>query len=153
LEDHSNFLYGPWHLQRLALISLIKGNAPLAHMCLETLEKSILYRTWAKDHKPYLANPRLVNSNSRFAYLSDLNITTDFIITPAYPEQDMEMLLRENPDNRAAFEYLMADYLLTFRLGEFVRNLLSTSHLNAPFLPRHYQEALLGSIVCIIIPR
>lgn len=143
LEDHTNFLYSPRHLKRLADISLLKGNFKLADMCLNALEKSIIYRTWAQEQREFVDNPQLVERNSRFAYLKELNVKSDFIITPAFPEVDMERLLLQNPANRAAFEYMMADYLLTFRLGEFVNKLQTTSHVTGPYLPQHYQEALL----------
>ncbi|MBN1481023.1 hypothetical protein EH223_01010 [candidate division KSB1 bacterium] len=142
-EDHSNYSFGPRHLQRMATISILKGNTSLATMCLDALAKTILYRDWAYDHKKYIDYPELVDTNSYFVYLQDMQITKNFIITSGYPEHDMDMLLQINPENVAAFEYLMAYYLLTFRLGEFIAKLQSATCLKEPYFPRHYQEAIL----------
>ncbi len=142
-EDHSNFFYSPWHLQRMAVTALLKGNIALASMCVQALEQSILYRAWAIEFKKFIEHPRLVDQDSRFVYLKSLNAKQDFIVTPAYPERDMVTLLLQNQKNRAAFEFLMADYLVTFRLGEFIEHLFTMPDVMTSVLPRHYQEAVL----------
>ena len=142
-EDHTNFFFSPWHVKRLASTSILKGNMTLATMCLDVLEKSILYRSWAEEYRTFVEAPQRIDRNPHFTYLKTLDVKKDFIITPANPESDIEMLLKDNPKNRVAFEFLMADYLLTFRLGEFVENLQSASHLQSRFWPKHYQEAVL----------
>ena len=51
--------------------------------------------------------------------------------------------LEENAANRMAFEYLMAQLLITNNVDGFVRNLPRAEAFGLTVLPRHYQEALL----------
>ena len=55
----------------------------------------------------------------------------------------MQAILALNIDNNMAFEYMMATHMLTFRLGILMTALQTTEHLDALFLPRHYQEAII----------
>lgn len=142
-EDHTNYTFGPRHLQRLAAINILKGNASLAAMALAALTKSILYQDWANEYKKFIEYPGLVDKYSQFVHLRDMQSAHNFIITAGYPARDIEMLLAQTPQNKTAFEYLMANYLLSFRLDEFVAKLASAPPRNEPYLPRHYQEAIL----------
>jgi hypothetical protein len=143
LEDHSNFENSPRHLQRLAVIGILKGEKDLATMALNALDKTILYRSWAKRYRGYLENPALLAADSNMQSILSRKVKHDFIIAPVFPGQDVEGVWRQDHLNRIAFDYMMADYLLTFRLEEFMAALQGSNDLNARRLPRHYQEAIL----------
>jgi hypothetical protein len=143
LEDHSNFSFSPWHLQRLTLISIVRGNSSLATMCLNALDKTILYRDWVDHYRPHIEDPQYVVNNTPFGSLKDLKFDHDFIVSPALPEQDIPAILAQHPGNRMAFEYLMAGYMLTFRLGLMIADLQSMDIMNRSILPRSYQEAIM----------
>ncbi len=141
LEDHSNFYNSPWHLQRMASIAILKGHHSLAEMCLDALDKTILYRDWAKEYRTYVNNPSLVENNSEFVNAKN-KVENDFIISTAAPEHDLSALVARNPENKMAFEYLMANFMLGFRLDVLASFLNTTGKTNDADLPRHYQEAL-----------
>ena len=143
LEDHTNFYHSPWHLQRLALISILKGNTPLAAMCLDALSKTILYGDWADRYKQYIHEPDYILENQQFGSLKNLQIDRDFIVNSAFPEQDILPLLAQDSNNRMAFEYLMAGYMLTFRLGLLTATLQTSDTFFSSALPRPYQEAVM----------
>lgn len=143
LEDHSNFENSPRHLQRLAVIGILKGEKDLAAMAFDALDKTILYRAWSKRYRGYLENPALLATDSSLQSILKRKVKHDFIITPAFPGQDIETVWRQDRLNRQAFDYMMADYLLTFCLEEFMTALQESNDLNARRLPRHYQEAIL----------
>ncbi|MBN1465052.1 hypothetical protein JXA02_04775 [candidate division KSB1 bacterium] len=140
LEDHSNFSFSPWHLQRLALISILKGNSGLADMCLNALSKTILYRGWANRYRPFVTQPHRLQEKRQLSYGQRLYIDKDFIINSAFPEQDIQSVLAQNSENRMAFEYMMVTHMLTFRLGMLITALQSDRA--DLFLPKHYQEAV-----------
>ncbi|HPM81941.1 MAG TPA: DUF6057 family protein [Candidatus Anammoximicrobium sp.] len=52
-------------------------------------------------------------------------------------------LLRANPRNQMAFEYLMAFYLLSRRTDKVVENLHRLNDFGYRGIPRHYEEAIL----------
>ena len=143
LEDHSNIYNSPWHLQRLAEISISKGNRPLAEMCLEALSKTILYRGWADSCRQHIDDPGSAAGHVFLAYRRNSKIGRDFIVNMVLPEKNIEALLALNRGNRMAFEYLIADYMLTFRIGMLIPYLQSADEILKTTLPRHYQEALL----------
>ncbi len=141
-EDHTNYHYSPHHLQRLALTGILKGDTGLAEMCLKELQKTILYQKWAENHKEYLTDPRAARENTRFSHLVKYAYQ-DFIVNPLLPGEDLESIASQNPDDIMAFEYLMADYMLSFRLGKFFRRFRSSIYWKSPYVPRLYQEALM----------
>jgi hypothetical protein len=53
-------------------------------------------------------------------------------------------LLKDNPQNQMAFEYLMSQYLLHLRLDEFAAQLGRLDQLGYKTLPRHFEEAILA---------
>jgi hypothetical protein len=142
LEDHTNFSYSPWHVQRLALINILNGEPGLANMCLDALSKTILYRDWAQKYRHFVADPQLFEKNSLLAHVNSLRLDENFIINPKLPEEDMSSIVAQNPENAMAFEYMMANYMLTFRLGPFVSFIEARKDQMAR-LPRHYQEAVI----------
>ena len=59
------------------------------------------------------------------------------------PLTAVSLLLEQNGQNRMAFEYLMASYLLNGQLDNFVRNLYRLQNFNYSRIPRHYEQAIL----------
>jgi hypothetical protein len=54
----------------------------------------------------------------------------------------LQSLFFSNTENRLAYDYLMADYLLTGDLEGFANDFVWCEKLGYPAIPRHYQEAL-----------
>jgi hypothetical protein len=58
-------------------------------------------------------------------------------------QQALSALLEKNSQNRMAFEYLMAWYMLNKRLDKIVENIKRLNDFSYPQIPRHYEEAML----------
>jgi hypothetical protein len=58
-------------------------------------------------------------------------------------DEILAALLRRNPRNKMAFEYLMACYLLTGQVDKIVANMGRARDLGYPEIPTLYQEAIL----------
>jgi hypothetical protein len=67
----------------------------------------------------------------------------DFFINKQYPNVGLIRMFKENPDNKMAFEYLMAYYLLECRIGNLVEYLDQFQKLGYDRLPRTIEEAIL----------
>jgi hypothetical protein len=67
---------------------------------------------------------------------------TDHEVRLVSYDQILLDLLRDHPDNRMAFEYLTAYYLLRNMRAELAANLYRVRDLGYDHLPRHYAEAL-----------
>jgi len=136
----------PSILQRLVLINILKGRIQAARTFLGLLDKTLLYRDWAEDYRHALETDSLSSIDKELAQIRSLMFRADH---PGYlaPEVLLQLLLEENGQNRMAFEYLMAHYLLTGQLDKIVENV---GRLNDfpnrfpyPTIPQHYEEAIL----------
>jgi hypothetical protein len=72
-----------------------------------------------------------------------LRCTDDRVFQDYSEELMLEGLLRANPRNRMAFEYLMAFYLIGRRTDKLVENLPRLDEFGYREIPRHFEEALL----------
>jgi hypothetical protein len=133
----------PYMLQRLVQTNLIYGEWPVAEKYLDRLEQTIFYKDWAKQHRKFLYNDAEVEKDSLLGAKRKC-ISNSYLRNTFEVEQDLLILISQNPENRAAFEYLGAAYLLTKNKDiflRFVRKFWGTPLL--PNLPVSYQEALL----------
>jgi len=131
-------------LEKLAWINIIKGQESTARIYLNALKKDLIYHNRARSI--------LGSLNSGFepdeaAYIRQVN---SYIRRDGdgrlYKESIEEMLtglLKHNPNNRMAFEYLMAFYLLAGQLDRIAANMGRLDHLGYQDVPTLYEEAML----------
>ena len=139
LEIHGDW---PCLLERLVQINVLKGRPAAAKRFLTLTEYSLLHRNWARqtirqiDEDPSLANDPVIASRRK------LMVTHDSTDTAASLEPMLLELLEANPQNKMAFEYLMAHYLLTRQLDKAISNLHRLDDFDYQRIPRLYEEAL-----------
>ncbi len=131
-------------LEKLAWINIIKGQEATARIYLNALKKDLIYRDKAESMLSSLENGF---EPDKAAYIQRLN---SYIRTNGgarlYKESIEEMLtglLRQNPNNRMAFEYLMACYLLAGQLDNIAANIGRLEQLGYQDVPTLYEEAML----------
>ena len=132
-----------WNLQRLAMVNLINGEIPAAKKYIYKLKKSPLFRKWALHYSRFVDNEAELSQDKYFQSLRSKRVDSDFLAFVEFPENELIALLQANSQNKAAFEYLMAYYLLTRRLDDFIailEKIPATAHI---IIPRHYEEAVL----------
>jgi hypothetical protein len=142
-EGQTKFKYNPRILKRLALTNIINGKYIVAKKFLDILKKSILHRKWVKYYENCLFNESLIESDSLIQSKRELRPKFDFLINRKNPNYDLIWLLKENGDNKMAFEYLMAYYLLEGKMGDLIQHLKKFGDLGYRKIPRHIEEALL----------
>jgi hypothetical protein len=131
-------------IEKLAWINIIKGQNTTARIYLNALRKDLIYRRTAEK--------LLIALDSSFA--SDQAAYIDRIrsymfeeghtgIIKESVEQMLTELLEHNPDNKMAFEYLMACYLLTGQVDKIVTNMERLHSLGYKAIPTLYEEAIL----------
>lgn len=133
----------PRNLKRLALICLLKGEKNSCRKCLDILHESPLFRKWSNHYYAYLDNDSLLVNDRELAAIKAKMAKSDFIANISSPELDLENLLNQNPDNRLAFEYLGASYLLGSNLLKFIEYFPKYYKTSYYGIPRHYTEAML----------
>jgi hypothetical protein len=132
----------PLILKRLALINIAKGSAGAAKIYLKALGRTLFDAGWAKNYLDKIEK--------------DPNLSTDKEIQrlrSMMPEKDRDFeslddnlfldLLDRNKNNKMAFEYLTAYYLLIGRLDKFAAIIGRINDFDYKAIPRSYEEAIL----------
>jgi len=133
----------PLVLKRLALVNMAKGNINSARIFLNKLAKTLFDAKWAEDYLELLLSDPNLLTDSQIQHLRSMMLQKDYAFSVIDYEDILLDLLEKNPQNRMAFEYLMAAYLLTNHLDGFVRNIARLDDFNYSKIPRLYEEALL----------
>lgn len=129
----------PRSLKRLVLTNLVNGQYKVATKYLDLLDETIYYKGWAKKYRAYVADPAKIDQDSELAQKRHFLVKNDFISL----NLGLNELLREHPDNRMAFEYLMATFLLSKDIKSFADNIYRLKDLGYKEIPVNYEEALL----------
>lgn len=129
----------PRSLKRLVQTSLINGQYQVAAKYLNILDQTMFYKGWATKYKTYVSDPTKINQNNELAEKRRFIAKNDFIsFDLGLPE-----LLKEHPENKMAFEYLMAVFLLNKDITNFAANIYRLKDLGYREIPVNYEEALL----------
>lgn len=129
----------PLLLQRLARIYLAKGEVETAGVYLRALSKVPFWRRQAVAVLTQLQNDPNLTRMEEIQHLRAVRLKQDFV----RPADVLRILLGENPQNRMAYEYSMAWFLLTKDLAGFARMFNTYHNAVETRIPRHYEEAIL----------
>jgi len=133
----------PMVLQRLALISMVKGNLGSAKIYLGALSKTLFHADWAKHYLDRLETDPELSADKYIQHLRSVCLDKDCPTYSLFKERTFLWLLERNSQNRMAFEYLMAWYMLNKYLGNIVEKIELVQDLGYAELPAHYEEAAL----------
>jgi hypothetical protein len=132
----------PQILKRLALINMIKGRNGAARIYLKALGKTLFCADWANDYLARLQSDPNLTTDQRIQHLRSLMVSKDHVAS-LIKEDILLDLLQKNKQNKMAFEYLMALYMLTGRLDKLTENYYRLDDFGYTEIPRLYEEALL----------
>ena len=126
---------GTRYLVRLARVNLISGEDGAAMKYLNLLSKTLFYGKWARSmmpgHQDEATRAQLAEARSRVAQ-------HDFVHNADVPRDVLHELLRVNPNNRLARNYVLCFDLLRYDLEQFIED------YEGDMIPaRLYQEAIL----------
>jgi hypothetical protein len=132
----------PVLLQRLALVNLALTNISTAKVYLGTLARAPFQWSWARSFLDRLQADPTLASDGEINRLRQLMVRRDSVVSLS-PDEELQMLLTANPQNRMAFEYLMTYYLLTKNLQAFVKNISRVKEFPGLEISPLWDEALL----------
>jgi hypothetical protein len=138
-------IYGerPELLKKLAIVRIAKNDIHTARVYLEALNKTLFYSGWAGDCLKRLdADPNMF-TDKEIQRLRSLMPYEDKGAIEFSIEGMVADLLKRNPKNQMAFEYLMAIYMFMGDLDKFIQNINRLDDFNYPQIPRNYEEAIL----------
>ena len=110
--------------KRLAQTNLINGQYEVARKYLSALQKTLFYRDWANETLPLLGDEEAIARHPEYGRLRQSAYHQNFFFSDHVTPEMLESLLRSNPDNRIALEYLKAYYMLTGDRDSYTQLLL-----------------------------
>jgi hypothetical protein len=130
-------------LKRLGLIYMIKGeNEAARHFFLNL--KNIPFQNNIADSLIRLnENPAELAQDSTCGYMKSCMLKEDLISGNEIGSREFVRLLERNPQNRMAFEYIIAFYLLNANVKRVSDCVPFFRIVNYAKIPRHVQEALM----------
>ncbi len=131
-------------LEKLAWINIIKQQESTAQVYLNALKKDLVYRHRADAMLSALKYGFEAHEAAFIRqHKSNRRSNRDGRLNQESIEEMLTGLLRHNPQNRMAFEYLMACYLLAGQLEKMVANIEHLDDLTYQDVPILYEEAML----------
>ena len=127
--------------KRLVETNIINGDLDVAHKYLSTLENALFYRRWARETRALLDAGTIFENRPELARAKALRLKEhDFLFSDTEMDSMLGLLFVENAENDLALRYLLSWCLLKKDLDRFAEVI---SLLQAPEMPKSYQEALL----------
>ena len=129
-------------IQRLAEINVVAGDVPAAMKYIRMLESSWFHRKRAARLKEMALStqpddfPWLQNKRSQIPASDVLHPAKDLLTS-------LELLVKSNPNNQAALDYLLAYHLMNKDIPGFFNAYSSYYMSKATHVPKAYAEALL----------
>ncbi|TFG41760.1 MAG: hypothetical protein E4H43_03995 [Bacteroidia bacterium] len=129
-------------VRRAAETYMLNGQYDIARKYFTIVSHTLLYRNWAKKYLKLLDNEQKLLSDPEIAEKKGRMPKHDFY----YDYQNMDFALKSlivsNRQNKVAFEYLMAYYLLKKDLDGFLQNVAMIRQMGYQEMPLAYQEAV-----------
>ena len=133
----------PELLRILAQVNVLKDRPRAARVFLNVLGQIPFQCGWAKTWLRQLEGNPGLTGNPELDAIRPLMPTND-LAHEAFPAEGLLVqLLRCNPTNQMAFEYLMAEYLMNGEVNKLADRLGQLDSFKYAGIPRHYEEAVL----------
>jgi len=138
-------VYGkrPQNIKLLVKSSLISGKYSMAEKYTGVLKNTLFYRKWAEGYEKLIGDSSSIQSHPELGKKVKMLPRSDFFIFLESPEQNLPLLVDQNPDNREAFEYLMSWLLFSKEVEMLVNNIHLLKDMGYTRIPTHIEEAIM----------
>ncbi|MFH0757592.1 MAG: DUF6057 family protein [Bacteroidota bacterium] len=141
-EAQMGLMRHPIVLKHLVISYIAVGNTEAARKYLRILSRSGLYKEWGDQVREMIEN-NTASEDSRIQSFISNNPRVDFFCSTSNPTRKLLDFYNSNPDNKMAFEFLIASYLLQHEVGKVVPYLSKFRQFGYEKLPRAVEEAML----------
>lgn len=133
----------PSLLKRLGMAYMVKGESAAANHFFLNLKNVPFYGNTGETLIHLNENPAKLAKDSTCRYIQSCMPIEDVVSLGRTSSRELDLLLKQNPKNKMAFEYMIAYHLLNGNLKEIAKHLSDFNALAYFQLPRHVQEALI----------
>ena len=130
-------------LYRLLEINMVNNDVPAAMKYIRMLEATHFHKAAAEEFKKILQDKEEQNNIIQLQNKRNQTFKTDILRPITNYEKSLELLIRDNPDNRIALDYLLSIYLLNKDLPSFFKAYDTYCKNETEVIPKIYTEALL----------
>jgi hypothetical protein len=141
IESTPDVKYPSRSFKRVAETYIINGQYGIARKFLVPLSHTIFYGKWAKETLTLIGNKDKADADPYWNSLRELKSGYDFYYNARKLDIALRYLLLSNRNNKLAYEYIMACYLLNKDFDGFLLYLPLARQLNYSELPLSWQEA------------
>jgi hypothetical protein len=131
----------PQILEQLIVANIIATNYQSAQLYINNLKSNPLFRKKAIRYEQYLQGGIFPEIDNLVKEKRKIMPSADFVVKRNSPQLDLINILN-NKDNKMAYEYLQAYFLLKNDVASFVQYLPMVKNYPYPHLPVVFQEAL-----------
>ena len=114
--------------KRLAQTNLINGDYEVARKYLSALQKTLFYSDWANETLSLLGDEKAIANHPEYGHLRKCAYNDDFYFSDHVTPEMLESLYYKNRDNRLAYEYLIAYYMLTGDRDRYAKFIQTTKN-------------------------
>jgi hypothetical protein len=130
-------------LRLLGHINVLKDRPKAARVFLSSLHQVPFHRQWAASRLRDLESDPGLSGDRELAQARSRMVSTDQVHIDLPSELLLRQLLEANRTNKMAFDYLMAEYLLTRQLDKIAEAAGRFSQFGYSGIPLHCEEAIL----------
>jgi hypothetical protein len=134
-------------LKRLGMAYMVKGENEAAKPFFLKLKNVPFQGKTADELIRRNENPAELAQDSICRYIRSCMLNEDIISLEKPSILELELLLKRNPKNTMAFEYLIASFLLNGNSNEIWKRYSDVDTITSFEIPRHVQEALMMNAV------
>jgi hypothetical protein len=142
MESFPDYQKSVRSIQRLAETHLVNGSYKTASKYLYLLENTLFYRQWAKATRACLYDEAKIDAHPEWGEIRRFQTDKDFLFSNADKDVMLGLFFQQHPDNRMAYEYLMAYALLTKDIRNFPVYYRIKKDFTYREIPKSWQEAL-----------
>lgn len=129
--------------RRLAEANMVNGHYAVAKKYLHILQSTLFYGRWADKTLHLLGDEERINADARYGWLRACQQKENDQLAYA-KEQMLAELVKTNPKNRLAADYLLAYEMLRLDLEGVLTNTLMVRQLGYERTPKAVQECIAG---------
>ena len=132
----------PEIIELLARVNLVKGDMETAGVYLRALARNMVRGQYGAETLELLEQDPDMSGSEEIRQLRRVAVDVDDTSLRFNADKVFGDLLGRNPNNRMAFEYMMAYYLLTRQVDKVAAHIHRLENFGFKKLPRYYEEAL-----------
>ena len=133
----------PFLIKRLITVYLVNGNYEAGKTYLNQLLKTVFERKWANDYLKRIENDPQLKNDIQIQHMRSIMLEKQGGFFGFDFNDLIADLLKKNPENKMAFEYLITLDLLTGQLEKMMHDLTLIDQYQGDDLPKYYQQAYL----------